>query len=351
MTNITFILGNGFDLNLGMKTQYADVYDGYIATPSSNDNIAAFKNSLKTDKMCQYKLWSDFEIGMGRFAQSFEAETAFIECVRDFKAYMVQYLRNEQEKFARQWEEDTSFLHSYAKLFGDSVMGYSNNLMPNAKRAVENIAGSLPMYYNFITFNYTSILDYFIQYYNKNMYDSSHMHNVSAPIHLHGHLNGDVVIGVDNEQQISNNFELTLRGRRAFIKPKINHDYDQGRVNEARKAILESNIICVYGLSFGQSDLTWTTALTKWLQEDNTHHLIYNYHDPTQYPQYHNDLLLEVEDSRKEEILRKAQLNDSQIQAVFDQVHIPVGANIFDTKRILWPARKAQAVGPPVGIR
>lgn len=29
---ILFIIGNGFDLGLGMKTRYEDVYDGYIHT-------------------------------------------------------------------------------------------------------------------------------------------------------------------------------------------------------------------------------------------------------------------------------------------------------------------------------
>ena len=351
MTNITFIIGNGFDINLGMKTQYANVYDGYIATPSSNDNIAAFKNSLKADRMCRYKLWSDFEMGMGEFAQSFESENAFIECVRDFKAYMVQHLRNEQARFTQQWKDDISFLRSYAKFFEDSVLGYSNNLIPNAKRAIEKAARLRPIHYSFITFNYTAILDYFIQYYNQSMYDPTLIYNFSDPIHLHGHLNGDVVVGVDNEQQINNGFELTMRGRRAFIKPKINQDYDQGRVDEAKKVISESNIICVYGLSLGQSDLTWTIALKEWLQQDNTHHLIYNYYDLTQYPQYHNDLLLEVEDSRKEEILGRMQFADSQIQSVFDQVHIPVGANMFDTRRIPWPTRRAQVASPPVGVR
>jgi hypothetical protein len=30
MANITFILGNGFDLNLGLKTRYTDFYPEYI---------------------------------------------------------------------------------------------------------------------------------------------------------------------------------------------------------------------------------------------------------------------------------------------------------------------------------
>lgn len=348
MTNITFIIGNGFDINLGMKTQYSDIYNGYIATPSSNENIATFKKSLKADQLCQYKLWSDFEIGMGKFAQSFESEDAFVECVRDFKAYMVQHLKNEQAGLALQWKDNISFLRAYAKFFENSVLGYCNNLMPNARKAVEDATKSLPIRYNFVTFNYTVILDYFIQHCNQN---SAQMYKFSNPIHLHGHLSGDVVMGVDNEQQLKHGFELTTRGRRAFIKPRINHDYDQGRVDEAKRAISESNIICVYGMSLGQSDLSWTIMLKEWLQQDSSHHLIYNYYDREHYPQYHSDLLLEVEDGHKKEILRKLQFADSQNQPIFDQIHTPVGVNMFDTKHIPWPTHGAKVASPPVGAR
>ena len=38
-----YIIGNGFDLNLGMKTRYTDMYDSYINSESSNEIIAQFK--------------------------------------------------------------------------------------------------------------------------------------------------------------------------------------------------------------------------------------------------------------------------------------------------------------------
>ena len=47
--NVTFMIGNGFDLRLGMKTRYTDMYDGYISTPSDNEIIEIFKATLKSD--------------------------------------------------------------------------------------------------------------------------------------------------------------------------------------------------------------------------------------------------------------------------------------------------------------
>ena len=37
--NITFLVGNGFDLNLGLKTKYTDFYPSYLAK-GYNDILA-----------------------------------------------------------------------------------------------------------------------------------------------------------------------------------------------------------------------------------------------------------------------------------------------------------------------
>lgn len=43
---VTFLIGNGFDLNLGLKTRYADFYPHYVSDPefsSTDREINAFK--------------------------------------------------------------------------------------------------------------------------------------------------------------------------------------------------------------------------------------------------------------------------------------------------------------------
>ena len=59
---VTFIIGNGFDIGLGMKTRYGDVYDEYVKTPSATEVIKAFKKDLS--QRTPYDKWSDFEMGM-----------------------------------------------------------------------------------------------------------------------------------------------------------------------------------------------------------------------------------------------------------------------------------------------
>lgn len=350
LTNITFLLGNGFDINLGLKTQYSDVYEEYIKTNPSSEVVSKFIASLKQDKTSKYKLWSDFEIGMGQYAKELESEDAFIECIRHFKAFMVKYLQDEQNRYVKQWEDKRSYLLKCVEFFENSVRNYSANLTPNSKRKVNSVCSTFPYNYNFLSFNYTSILDVFIQVYNEWKKDEQKQYVFKNPIHIHGRLNGDVLLGVDNEEQICNKFQLTTRGRRAFVKPQINSDYDEGRVVDAMKVIASSDVICVYGLSFGESDLTWIKAIAKWLQDNPEHQLVYCRYDTREYPRFDVELLLSTEDNWKIELIKKLQIPDEHKAAASRQIHIPVGTNMFGNRPVLQEVRGAQVAHPPATV-
>jgi len=61
--NIVYLIGNGFDLNLGMKTSYTDFYNYYLSLPRDNDNnaIKRFKRKLAKN----FNNWSDLEYALG----------------------------------------------------------------------------------------------------------------------------------------------------------------------------------------------------------------------------------------------------------------------------------------------
>lgn len=68
-TKITFILGNGFDLNLGLHTKYVDMYENYtLKRTHESENLKTFKDTLRNNA---YDTWSDFEMGMANYAQRF----------------------------------------------------------------------------------------------------------------------------------------------------------------------------------------------------------------------------------------------------------------------------------------
>lgn len=65
------MIGNGFDLNCGLKTQYRDVYAGYIRTEANSNVISQFKRDIESD----IENWSDFELAMGEYISKLNSES------------------------------------------------------------------------------------------------------------------------------------------------------------------------------------------------------------------------------------------------------------------------------------
>ena len=214
--NITFLIGNGFDMNLGMKTRYTDMYDSYINSKSSNEVIAQFKKDLKKDEHKHYENWSDFEMGMAFYARNFSNESDFVACIRDFKTHMVKWLKNEEVGFAKTILPNNKIGNEMVK----SIESFYVGSTPNVKYTIEDIIfQENHCDCNFITFNYTFALDAIIARTSKLFNANKMTYAIHEPIHIHGDLENDVVLGVDNKDQINSFFRTTRKTNLAFIKP------------------------------------------------------------------------------------------------------------------------------------
>lgn len=335
---VTFIIGNGFDIGLGMKTRYSDIYDGYVKTPSASSVIQKFKEDLSQRTL--YDKWSDFEMGMAEYAKTLASEDELVECVRDFKGYMVQHLRAENQRLTDLIRDKVYAEHLVQEL-DRSFDRFHEGFAPNITTLLgQLIGGSFPEH-NVITFNYTSVLEelYAIRAWKQKITEK-------APLHIHGSLDRDVVLGVDNLDQLQNTaYSISRKGKRAFVKTLFNEQYDTARVSAAQKMISESTIICTYGFSLGESDKTWVNMIVDWLQSDSSHHLVVFQYDETEYSQYNFDELMDVEDAKKERFMAKLGITD---EAVFEQIHIPVGFDIFNFKFVKVVGAKLD--NPPFNI-
>lgn len=306
-----------------MNTRYSDVYDGYIESPSSSEVIAKFKKELESKASNNYEKWSDFEMGMADYAKRLSSEDEFVQCVRDFKGYMVKHLIDENEIFAN-FISRTQNVKPVLEELDRSLEHFYDGLIPNDVNKIKAILLDSNIERNYITFNYTTSLE---TLFILRLKTSRVLENV--PIHIHGQLGSDIVLGVDDpDQLLGTSYLLTKKGERAFVKPIFNELYDNARVESAKKAIFESSIICMYGFSMGESDNTWVWMLSDWLQADKNHHLIvYKYDSPKCSP--HNyDEIMEIEEQLKLDLLTKRlQIEDT---SVLDQIHIPVGRDIFN---------------------
>ena len=160
---------------------------------------------------------------------------------------------------------------------------------------------------------------------DKLLKDSSETNYVS---HLHGKLDEYLIMGMDNESQISANYKLSERGKMAFIKPFFNNLYDT-RTNRTIKEQIESaHIICVFGLSLGASDLTWRNAILNSIRNYADHHLfLFDYELSCK-----NTLLLnnklDIELSKKIKLLQSWGIEN--LENIINKIHIPCGHKLFD---------------------
>ncbi len=262
---ITFMIGNGFDLACGLKSSYKDVYEGYVKTQSKSELIAKFKKDLDEN----WENWADFEMGMAEYAQNFDNEAELIECVTDFREYMEDHLKREEEKFHK------TFGNVYP-VYGENINDYVESEILHYYKGCGkglDVLGERAMLeaatWNFINFNYTDILETIL---NECFY-GFHVENI------HGTLaEDDVVMGADNLEQVKTKFPKGTDVELFFIKPYINEENDPRRVETCKRYIQSSDCIIVFGLSMGDSDLSWKNEIKEWLLSNEEHHLfIYDF--------------------------------------------------------------------------
>lgn len=316
--NITFMIGNGFDLNCGMKSSYKDVYREYIKTSSSSYAIEQFKRRINAD----IETWADFEVAMASDMENYENEQEFISCLRDFKRYLDQYLFEEEEKIQSQFQNPyvyNALRNEMWRSIESFYDGISHDVSNEINRKLEHVS----IHYQAISFNYTNIFETALA--------SAIRVSSDKIIHIHGKLKDDVVLGMDNVEQLPKvRYPLSRSITRSFIKTAFNQEFDQIRVEDTKEMIRQSDIICIYGMSLGISDLTWRNMLFQWLHDtQDTSLFLYNYRcsclsDMTA------DERLDNEEDAKIEILESFGARKEEINQYLPRLHIPCGKNIFN---------------------
>lgn len=329
--NITFLLGNGFDIGLGLKSGYRDFYS-YFIEKANKDNV--IKIEIEKDKKENYPNWSDLENALGKFSEnvSMENVSKFIQDKIELDILLKQYLSKEEEKFTC---DDKRIKEMINKVLEHIRSG---NCVEEKER-IQTILNSYldeSYFYQAITFNYTDCVDKIWKSVSKeNVGVHSYRGDARAEkfedvLHIHGTLkDNEMIIGVNDETQISNkellkneNFQLTL------IKPYLNKAIGQRKTEKAREIIDRSRIICLYGLSIGVTDNIWWEYIGEWLKGRNdTLLIIYNY-DP-EYVEGHAVRRLMYENQIKNAFLNNTKLNDSDKEKVKTRIIVYNNKNVF----------------------
>lgn len=272
--NITFFIGNGFDINLGLKTQYSFFYSFFKEHAKENNMIKEWIDGNE-------RLWADLEEKLGMELKKLTEEEIdkFYEDKEELDRLLIEYLEIEQDKYII--NDDDIIKQEFSR----SMIDFYDNLAINDKKSIEQTLSTYASenyIYCYITFNYTNVLDKIVGLYQQSKVIECHewagrKRNsiIGNVIHIHGTTNEEMILGVNDESQINN--EILKRDSifmDTFIKKRMNYCIGQNKTENVVKIIQESHIICVFGMSIGNTDKIWWEEIIKWLVSDSDNKLI-----------------------------------------------------------------------------
>lgn len=331
---ITFIFGNGFDMRMGLKTGYKDVESNYIGLEKEDPDIVSFQKSLSGDK----KYWSNFELAMGQYTEEFndDEQQKYSKCMDDFTHEMISYLSSEESKI-----NCDKCIDEIKDEFAKSLRTFFHELNQGHRNDIQGIIGQYPQVnIIFLTFNYTHIVDKCADILSRDkilcgnhVYNGTqHNHFVnSRVIHVHGELPNSVVMGVDNPNQIiKQSWQNNRRFLYTCVKPNMNkHNATLDDVN-AQNVINNSTILCVFGMSLGETDKTWWKCIGSWLKDHPNNRLILFMHDSNVGDNLINTEKFRIEYQVIDRFFELAEIAENERERAESKIHIVINSKKFD---------------------
>lgn len=279
--HITFLIGNGFDRNLGLDTTYTDFVKVYKNLSSESEHINGFRGYIKENE----ELWSKAEEALGQYTKELERGQGpiFSECQTDFCTNLAQYLKQQEQRI--NYAANTEAIKSAFRRLQSLATPFSTSERSSIESVFQNNRGS-NVFFDFINYNYTYTLDRCLDIVKQSpdllgshvYYSTSYKHSVGKICHVHGTVDGQMVFGVNDDSQIAkpevfeeNNGDLS---KELLIKQSANRTYGENTDDKAFQILNASNIIYVYGMSFGITDKLWWNRICNWLVASQSRHLI-----------------------------------------------------------------------------
>ena len=273
--NITFMIGNGFDIGIGLKTRYEDFYKKYcVIQDDDNDNIKAFKEMLQkrdSEELLKIIDWADFETAFGQHSEDFtiKEKELYIERFEDFVSKFNAYLEAEEGNV------DFSNEETIAETMKTAVTTYFH-VREADRLEIEKTYNSISdkRIYNFVSFNYTRSIDNCARILASKL-KGDNQRAVGKVAHIHGYIDLNMIMGVNDASQITNpDFANDADVINELVKPQQNTESRTRYESEVTSLINSSHIICVYGMSVGATDKKWWDIISKWLSGNTSRRLV-----------------------------------------------------------------------------
>lgn len=332
--NITFLIGNGFDLNIGLKTKYSDFIKQYVNVINGNQIIKDFKSHIANENL----LWSDAEIAFGKYTSNYSDKQGlenFLICHQDFCEELGKYLQKEEDRVPFN-EVSEKIARAFLLNFKDITLGF-REIQRNKIMSTMNSFGE-GLKFNFINFNYTKVLDKCITFAKKidnplgnRIYNHvSYRNSFGDVLHVHGYTDRDMALGLNDETQIANKllFEnAEIEDKYQIIKRMTNQMNEQNIDEKTYQLLKNSDLIYIYGMSIGETDAIWWKRICELMQKKTNLRVIIQKYDMPKEGTIRR-AYIKNEREQRERFIKYLNKDNSNNESILDRIHI-TNSNIF----------------------
>jgi hypothetical protein len=322
--NIVYFIGNGFDINLGMKTRYSDFYKQYNTQNSKSELIKELKNEIAEGIIN----WSDLELAFGKHTVKLKNIEEFDEVYEDIVDNLADYLISEEEKFDFKKVNVDSFLKQLSVPEKFLTAEDIQELL-EYKNQWRNIAWNI----NIITLNYTTTIEKILGDKQANFeIGVHHQHQIIFKniYHIHGYTDKRTVLGVNDISQIDKvDFHENEEILEALIKTKCNRVQRHNVDKICEKNINEAHLICIFGSSIGDTDNYWWQLIGEQLRK-NTKIIIFSKGEDVK--ERFSQKTVRTKRSITNLFLNKTNLSQEEKNQFKDNIYVGVNTKMFNIK-------------------
>ena len=332
---ILYLIGNGFDLHVGLKTAYQDFLKYYLAQPLPDtvDEVEQrFIKRLKSDIQDNIQLWSDLEFRYGKHMFQLGRMGTAVYTLQEELDIINDDLRKNLSAYIAEQDSRSFFAENARKTFFDDVVkpyihlrdfeiAEINNYRSNSWRTTANVV-------DFITYNYTRTLEHLI---GKTPVTTNSF-EVHEPVHVHGYYDQRMILGVNDVSQIENDeLKKLTYAKDTLVKSDNNHSYGVAHTNRCDSLIKNAQLICCYGLSFGETDKLWWRKVCEELRRRGDL-LIILFSYESDLPNFANNghKLQNKMRQRIDEFLTKGGISDPEKRNLEQRIYVSINDSIFN---------------------
>ncbi|MGN0542240.1 MAG: AbiH family protein [Acutalibacteraceae bacterium] len=339
--NITIMLGNGFDVSFDIQSSYSSFYKWYCSQKSDVPHIDEFRKNINaeinSDIPDEEKMWSDFEVGLGKYTEKFSVDDVdkYLECYSDAIKNIRKYLVEQEDSF-----DISSFSKESILSFTESLCHFYDEITDIDKLPINEYLGNNSQQdrnISFITFNYTKTLEKIINKipdkplssWQKNEKKYSYILNRNV-IHIHGTTDDSLILGVNDETQIENKELLkTSQFKEMMVKAESVELMGHLWQREAEKQISQSMFVCILGMSLGPTDAKWWRKLVQWLKANGSRRILLYWFEKDPPEPYNTIEQIRCIDKAKEKLLSFSNLSPAEKAALKKQISVIINTSKF----------------------